>query len=92
MSGLLKVFFDRISDFLFHEKDIGRRLRTKAMGVISCNNENEVFKGFTMPFEKSAEYLGMTYLGHCHTWVKDDTISEEVESAISEYLNKIHRR
>ena len=35
MSGLLKVFLDRISDFLFEEKEIGRRLRGKKMGVVS---------------------------------------------------------
>ena len=61
MSGLLKVFLDRISDFLYNEKDIGRRLRKMKMAVISCSNENEVFDGFTMPFERSAEYLGMEY-------------------------------
>ena len=89
MSGLLKVFLDRISDFLTVEKDKGRKLRQMKMGVISCSNENVVFDGFTMPFEKSAAYLGMDYLGHLHTWVNDNTISEKVLDAIKMFSEKI---
>lgn len=88
MSGILKVFLDRISDFLYNEKDIGRRLRKMKMGVISCSNENKVFKGFVMPFERSADYLGMTYIGHLHTWVNNRNVSEEVELLIKEFTSK----
>ncbi|EDP72626.1 NADPH-dependent FMN reductase [Flavobacteriales bacterium ALC-1] len=88
MSGLLKVFLDRISDFLYREKDIGRRLREMRMAVLSCSNEVSVFDGFLMPFEKSAEYLGMEYLGHIHTCVENDTISKEMELMIKEFANK----
>lgn len=88
MSGILKVFLDRISDFLYHEKDKGRRLREMNMAVISCSNENKVFDGFAMPFEESARYLGIKYLGHLHTWVKDKTISHKVELLIKEFSNK----
>jgi multimeric flavodoxin WrbA len=36
MSGIMKVFFDRFSDLLRIEKDLGRKLRGKSMAVISC--------------------------------------------------------
>lgn len=88
MSGLLKVFLDRISDFLFKEKDIGRRLRQMKMAIVSCSNENLVFNGFSMPFEKSAEYLGMEYLGHLHTWTDTRKVSEEVKLIIKEFVSK----
>lgn len=88
MSGLMKVFFDRISDFLNHDKAIGRRLRTKSMAVISCSNDDKYFSEFAMPFEKSASYLGMNYLGHLHTWVENETISQDVKTKISEFVNK----
>lgn len=88
MSGLLKVFLDRISDFLYDEKDVGRRLRTMKMGVISCSNDNRVFDGFTMPFKRSAEYLGMEYLGYLHTWVENKSISNEVALLIKEFASK----
>ncbi len=82
MSGLLKVFMDRISDFLKIEKDFGRRLRGMQMGVVSCSDENEVFDGFAMPFVESARYLGMKYKGHIHTWLENKKVSEEVKTKI----------
>ncbi len=88
MSGLLKVFLDRISDFLYHDKDTGRSLRTMKMGIVSCSNENKVFDGFEMPFIKSAEYLGMAYLGHLHTWVENEVVSKEVQLEIENYVGK----
>lgn len=90
MSGVLKVFLDRISDFLFDEKEFGRLLRGKQMGIISCGSDSETFEGFEMPFEQSANYLGMDYLGHLHTWIENDDVSENVNNFISAYIaNKI---
>ncbi len=37
MSGIVKVFFDRITNLLTIEKDLGRRLRGKKMAGISCS-------------------------------------------------------
>ena len=88
MSGLLKVFLDRISDFLFNEKDIGRRLRTMKMGVVSCSNEAGIIDGFAMPFKHSAAYLGLEYLGHLHTWVQERTIPKDVEQLIKAYASE----
>lgn len=85
MSGLLKVFMDRISDFLKIEKDFGRRLRGMQMGVVSCSDEDEVFDGFAMPFEESARYLGMHYKGHIHTWIEKKGISKEVKAKIKAF-------
>jgi len=88
MSGMLKVFLDRISDFLFHEKEFGRLLRGKQMGVVSCGSDMEVFEGFEMPFEQTSNYLGMDYLGHFHTWIENDIVPENVNDLIGEYVTK----
>ncbi|MEP0263832.1 NAD(P)H-dependent oxidoreductase [Dokdonia sp.] len=66
MSGILKVFFDRVSDLLTIEKDLGRQLRGKGFGVISCCINSGVDKEFWHPFEKTSGYLGMPYLGNVH--------------------------
>lgn len=66
MSGIMKVFFDRISDLIRIEKKTGRQLRGKNMAVISNSHDNELDYDFYIPFKKSAEYLGMTYLGEKH--------------------------
>lgn len=66
MSGILKVFFDRISDLLAIEKELGRQLRGKGFGAISCCINSGVDKEFWHPFKKTSGYLGMTYLGNVH--------------------------
>ena len=66
MSGILKVFFDRFSDLIRIEKDTGRKLRNKNMYVISNSHDDQLDYDFYIPFKKSAEYLGMHYLGNLH--------------------------
>jgi multimeric flavodoxin WrbA len=68
MSGIMKVFFDRITDLLRIEKEIGRKLRNKNMAVISCSNGDNLENNFWLPFKKSAEYLGMNYVADLHTY------------------------
>jgi len=68
MSGIMKTFFDRISDCLKFEKETGRKLRGKSMAVLSCSAPDLV-DGFYMPYQQSAEYLGMNYLGEVHGYL-----------------------
>src|SRR6185436_9781028 len=42
MSGIMKVFFDRISDLIRIEKETGRKLRGKKIGVITNSHDNEI--------------------------------------------------
>jgi len=72
MSGTLKVFFDRITDLLTIEKELGRALRHKNMAVVSSSNGNNLGEHFWLPFTKSAEYLGINYLGNTHTIANTD--------------------
>jgi multimeric flavodoxin WrbA len=66
MSGIMKVFFDRFSDLIRIEKETGRKLRGKKFAVISNSHDDTVDFDFYIPFKKSAEYLGMEYLGEQH--------------------------
>lgn len=86
MSGLMKVFFDRISDFLKLEKDYGRLLRGMEMVSVSASNDNTFYEGFEMPFVNSADYLGMNYKGHLHTWVENSIVSDEVIKNIEAFV------
>lgn len=89
MSGLLKVFLDRITDLLTIEKDVGRKLRGKNLGIISSCNDDDIKPEFEMPFKESASYLGMQYLGHIHTWVEDKKINPVAEERIIKYFDSI---
>ena len=79
MSGLLKDFFDRMSDLLHYKKELGRKLRDKNMAMISNSGENDLRIGFKMPFVESAKYLGMNYLGDTHVWFKDNEIANDAK-------------
>ena len=72
MSGVMKVFFDRITDLLTIEKDLGRKLRGKKMAVISCSIGNHLGDQFWLPFSETANYLGMERLfSHCVSILND---------------------
>ena len=88
MSGIMKVFFDRITDCLTIEKELGRKLRGMNMAMISCSYADDRDDSFTLPFSESASYLGMNYLGDIHTWISDpESIQKEVLEKI-EALSK----
>ncbi len=92
MSGILKVFFDRLSDLLREHKVLGRKLRGKNMAMISCSNFNDLINGFAMPFRESANYLGMNYLGSIHTWVENDKINNDVILHIDDFIEAIKNK
>jgi len=87
MSGIMKVFFDRITDLLKNEKDLGRKLRGKSMAAVSCSGGGNLGEHFWHPFSATAEYLGMNYLGHIHTIAGNDEreILKKFVSKIGEY-------
>ncbi|WP_350287371.1 NAD(P)H-dependent oxidoreductase [uncultured Croceitalea sp.] len=89
MSGLMKTFFDRITDCLKIEKETGRRLRGKCMTVISCGSEKKTTDGFFVPFELSAQYLGMEYWGDLHTWIEKDKPDEEVIDSVQRFIQRL---
>lgn len=87
MSGIMKVFFDRITDLLTVEKELGRKLRGKNMAVISCSIGNNLGDNFWLPFSETAKYLGMEYLGNIHT-----IAGERNELKLEEFINHIENK
>ena len=81
-------FFDRITYCLKIEKEIAKKLRGKAMGMISCGSDSELRKGFEMAFVESANYLGMYYLGNIHTWMENEIISESLKKDLTTFIEK----
>ena len=67
MSGIMKVFFDRFSDLLTIERELGRKLRGKEMAAVSCSTGENLGDHFWLPFSETAKYLGMRYIGNTHT-------------------------
>lgn len=88
MSGLLKNFFDRITECLHQHKDIGYQLKGKSMAMVACGSDREAIPGFHIPFELTAGYLGMRYLGDVHTWV-EASVSDEVVSCLKSFSRRL---
>jgi len=89
MSGILKTFFDRISDCLETRKDLGRKLKGMEMAVISSGSDKELKKGFHMPFIETANYLGMKYIADVHCWIRNNEISTEVKEKLNKFIKQI---
>ncbi len=91
MSGLLKVFFDRLSDLLHYKKELGRKMRGKKMAMISNSGENDRRIGFEMPFIESAKYLGMEYIDDVHAWFSTNSneLHIEAKQKIDDFRKKL---
>ena len=90
MSAQLKTFFDRMTDLLTIRKPLGRQFRNgKKMFSVACSSDAVEYEGFVMPFKGTAEYLGMEYGGHLHSWVEKDGISEEVLTKIDLFCKRM---
>lgn len=63
MSAIMKTFIDRITDLLYHRKDLGHQLRGKKAFVIASFGGATQPKGFEDSFEQTFNYLNMPYLG-----------------------------
>lgn len=83
MSGIMKTFFDRITDLLRHEKETGRKLRGKHMAVMTSSSGENLGDDFWIPFKRSAEYLGMNYITGLHTY-QDQMQPEKIEGLMRE--------
>jgi multimeric flavodoxin WrbA len=84
MSGIMKVFFDRITDLLDNEKELGRQLRKKKMAVITCSIGDNLGDNFWLPFKETSKYLGMHYIGNLHT-----ISNKNNETDLKEFIRKI---
>jgi len=89
MSGVMKTFFDRLTDLLRIEKETGRKLRGKNMAMISCGSDGKLNECFRMPFIESSNYLGMKYLGDVHAWIENGEIPQKVKIDLRHFINKI---
>ena len=63
MSGVLKRFFDRMTDLVTVQKPLGRRLAGRSVWVAACGSDPALPNGFEVPFQATAAYFGMSYNG-----------------------------
>jgi len=61
MSGLMKTFFDRLTDLLSNPeaRKLGRALAGRNVWVLATGTDEKLPAGFGVPFQKTAEYFSM---------------------------------
>jgi multimeric flavodoxin WrbA len=86
MSGIMKIFFDRLTDLLTIEKVIGRKLRGKSIAVLSNSGGDNLGDNFWIPFRKTAEYLGMNFITGIHT------LNNKIENnKLNDFIERINK-
>jgi len=89
LSAIMKTFIDRLSDLLKIKKELGRQLRKKKLMVIATSSDDSEYPEFWSPFVRTADYLGMEYLGQVHTWLEKDQLPDRVKQALDDLINKL---
>lgn len=89
MSGIMKTFFDRITDCLKIEKDLGQKLKGKNMAVLSCSGHDDLDSHFSMPFVKSADYLGINFLGEMHAWISGGQMNDKMRGKVEAFWAEV---
>jgi multimeric flavodoxin WrbA len=87
MSAPMKTFFDRLSDLLTIEKNLGRALKGKSCSILCTGSGTELPNSFVTPFELTANYLGMTFSDALYCACKQDFTTHEHIDQVTAYLN-----
>lgn len=86
MSSGWKIFLDRWADLTRVNKEVGRSLEGKYIAVVSCGSDEKLDLKFASPFEQSATYMNMKFLGHLHTWIATGEIPLPVRRRLDGYI------
>ncbi len=61
MSGVMKIFFDRLTELLSTYKSIGKSLKGKKTFLIAAGTDADLPPGFEVPFRMTSEYFDMHF-------------------------------
>lgn len=89
MSGVLKRFFDRLTD-VTGPNSVGRRLAGRHIWLMATGTDEELPEGFEVPFQRTAAYFDMCYRG-CFYAVSNARANRgfEQEAALTRFGNEI---
>ncbi len=91
-SAQLKLFLDRISDFLKMEKDLGRQLRGKMAATLSTGYDSDVADCFPEIFRRTFGYLSLDDLGFVYQSCQKETYQVQSNLALDALVTQIKQR
>ncbi|MBZ2163795.1 flavodoxin family protein [Alteromonas stellipolaris] len=89
MSAQLKTFFDRFTDLLTINKDLGRKLRGMPVSVIATGTDAALPLSFTQQFESITDYLGFQLGSQLYCCCPADFELQQHKKAIQQYVKDI---
>lgn len=89
MSGIMKTFFDRLTDLVTVKKHLGRQLRGKSAFLIAVGADEELPGGFEIPFKLTSGYLDMKYQGCIYYSTKFPKTQEGLQEICKAFRNKV---
>lgn len=90
MGGLMKNFFDRLTDIVTIQKDKGRQLKGKTVLLLSAGADPELPEGFEVPFSRTAEYLHMMYKGFLYQSINYPKNEAVMSAAIQHFKHQLY--
>lgn len=92
MSGLMKVFFDRITDGLKIAPELGEAMKGMHMAAIAVGSDPDPIEGFFVPFRLTAPYMEMKYDGDTFVWMEEGmAISAECTRRLREFAASLQK-
>ncbi|MCX2573047.1 flavodoxin family protein [Pedobacter sandarakinus] len=80
MSSRMKTFFDRLTDWVTFNKEVGHSLKTKTVKLMAVGTDGELPDGFITPFSMTANYLQMHFDGYQYFNVSIEPNAEEMHT------------
>jgi multimeric flavodoxin WrbA len=92
VSPPMKIFLDRISDFLVLPDllETGRRLRGKTGYVVCTSIAEEIDTAYINAFEKTFKYLGMHFGGFVHANCCAGYKHDDYKSDVEEFIHRLN--
>jgi multimeric flavodoxin WrbA len=94
MSGVMKIFFDRLSDLLSGRdpERRGRRLAGREVWLLAVGSDPALPSGFELPFAETARYLGMIWRGGYYVRSGSQPDSRELDALAQALQHPPERR
>jgi len=89
MSAQLKVFFDRLSDLLTIEKNLGRKLKGKSISILSTGFDINCPECFIRPFEMTANYMNLDFKGCEYVSVQSEVDADVIIKAVKNAMARV---
>ena len=89
MSGIMKIFFDRLNDLTSLHKHAGEKLKGKSVFLLAAGYDELLPDGFEIPFQLTAGYFHMHYKGCIYHSTKTAVPPGELALRITPFIVSI---